>query len=223
MEVILLDLKKTLKKIKLNESMISMFLGVFIVVLVGILVVNYIRTSNNGKISQTAEEDINLPATHVVEEGEDLWTIAEKYYDSGYNWVDIAEENDIDNPNMVSVGEEITIPDTSPIVLGDSSEENVYTETPSPTITLIETTSNTITPVETLFDNIEGNNDTQKVETQKDDIIIGDTYTVVRGDTLWDIAERAYGDGFKWKEIAEANDLVNPSLIHRGNEFTIPR
>ncbi|MYS85417.1 LysM peptidoglycan-binding domain-containing protein [Embleya scabrispora] len=34
----------------------------------------------------------------------------------------------------------------------------------------------------------------------------GATYTVQRGDTLWDIAERTLGDGARWHEIAELND-----------------
>ncbi len=50
-----------------------------------------------------------------------------------------------------------------------------------------------------------------------------DTYTVVRGDNLWKIAVRAYGDGYKWVDIARANKLVNPNLIHAGNVLVIPR
>jgi len=53
--------------------------------------------------------------------------------------------------------------------------------------------------------------------------ITGNTYTVVKGDNLWDIAVRAYGDGFRWPDIARANHLANPSLIHPGNFFIIPR
>ncbi|MFE5327253.1 LysM peptidoglycan-binding domain-containing protein [Embleya sp. NPDC056575] len=34
----------------------------------------------------------------------------------------------------------------------------------------------------------------------------GPTYTVQRGDTLWDIAERTLGDGARWQEIASLND-----------------
>jgi len=50
-----------------------------------------------------------------------------------------------------------------------------------------------------------------------------DTYTVVRGDNLWEIAVRAYGDGYKWVDIARANKLANPNLIHSGNVLVIPR
>ncbi len=53
--------------------------------------------------------------------------------------------------------------------------------------------------------------------------ITGGSYTVVQGDNLWNIAVRAYGDGFKWVEIARANNLANPNLIHSGNIFTLPR
>lgn len=33
----------------------------------------------------------------------------------------------------------------------------------------------------------------------------GASYTVKRGDTLWEIAEGAYGDGAQWTKILEAN------------------
>ena len=53
--------------------------------------------------------------------------------------------------------------------------------------------------------------------------ITGNSYTVISGDNLWDIAVRAYGDGYRWVDIAEANNLANPDLIHRGNVFKLPR
>jgi nucleoid-associated protein YgaU len=53
--------------------------------------------------------------------------------------------------------------------------------------------------------------------------ISGASYTAQAGDTLWDIAVRAYGNGEKWTEIAKANNLTNPQIIHRGNSFTLPR
>jgi len=48
------------------------------------------------------------------------------------------------------------------------------------------------------------------------------TYTVVSGDTLWAIAERFYGDGNKYPQIAEASGISNPDLIHPGQVVTIP-
>jgi LysM repeat protein len=48
------------------------------------------------------------------------------------------------------------------------------------------------------------------------------TYTVVSGDTLWDIAERFYGDGSKYQVIADASGISNPDLIQPGQELTIP-
>lgn len=53
--------------------------------------------------------------------------------------------------------------------------------------------------------------------------ITGNSYTVVKGDDLWNIAVRAYGDGYKWVNIAKANQLANPSIIHSGNILKIPR
>ncbi len=48
------------------------------------------------------------------------------------------------------------------------------------------------------------------------------TYTVVAGDSLWQIAINQYQDGFMWSNIAKANNLVNPNLIHPRNVFVLP-
>lgn len=53
--------------------------------------------------------------------------------------------------------------------------------------------------------------------------ITGNNYTVLKGDNLWKIAVRAYGDGYKWVEIAKTNKLVHPGVIHPGNVLTLPR
>ncbi|AQT80130.1 lectin [Mycolicibacterium litorale] len=48
------------------------------------------------------------------------------------------------------------------------------------------------------------------------------TYTVESGDTLWAIAERFYGDGNRYPDIAAASGIANPDLIHPGQVVTIP-
>ena len=50
------------------------------------------------------------------------------------------------------------------------------------------------------------------------------TYVVVKGDSLSKIAQRAYGDGNKWRKIYEANkDVIkDPDLIYPGQSLRIP-
>jgi nucleoid-associated protein YgaU len=48
------------------------------------------------------------------------------------------------------------------------------------------------------------------------------TYTVVKGDTLWKIAEKQMGNGALYKKIVEANGIPNENLIHPGDVLVIP-
>ena len=47
-------------------------------------------------------------------------------------------------------------------------------------------------------------------------------YEVKEGDTLWSIAEKEYKDGYKWTEIARANNLSDPDDIEKGMKLTLP-
>jgi hypothetical protein len=49
-------------------------------------------------------------------------------------------------------------------------------------------------------------------------------YTIVEGDTLWDIAQTMFGDGMKWRDIYNANtDVIsNPDSLDIGVTITIP-
>lgn len=50
------------------------------------------------------------------------------------------------------------------------------------------------------------------------------TYTVVRGDCLWNIAKKFYGNGSQYTKIYDANrdKIKNPNLIYPGQVLTIP-
>ena len=50
----------------------------------------------------------------------------------------------------------------------------------------------------------------------------GRYYTVVKGDTLWGIAQRFYGNGSRYPEIARANNISNPNIINVGQKLLIP-
>lgn len=171
-----MDLKKFLKTLKLNESSISMILGALVIVIVGILVVNYLKDRgflpNEGGVA-TNESSV---LTHQITEGETLWAISEKYYGDGYKWAAIAEANSLGNADQIEVGQSLSLPE-------------------------------------------EGSLQGEKVVNS----ITGTTYTAEKGDHLWGIAVRAYGDGYKWVEIARANNLRNPNLLFVGTVLTLPR
>ncbi|QQG41215.1 MAG: LysM peptidoglycan-binding domain-containing protein [Candidatus Woesebacteria bacterium] len=175
------DLKKFLKNLKLNEENISMVLGALVIVVVGVLIVNYFK-DKKGETLNGASVGSESQKEHIVVKGETLWSIAEDKYGSGYNWVDVKKANELKS-DTIEVGQKLTLPEVS-------AKKPTSTK---PTLTA-------------------------KVET-----VSGDTYTVVKGDTLWSISLRAYGDGYKWVSVAKANNLVNPNVIHVGNVLTLPR
>lgn len=48
------------------------------------------------------------------------------------------------------------------------------------------------------------------------------SHVIVAGDTFWDLAVKAYGDGVKWKAIAEANSAYKPRHLPIGGTLQIP-
>ncbi|MEK7616802.1 MAG: LysM peptidoglycan-binding domain-containing protein [Patescibacteria group bacterium] len=66
----------------------------------------------------------------------------------------------------------------------------------------------------------------QQTETTADDVSpenLPGKYTVKEGDTLFLIAEKYYKDGFKYPEIAKANNLTNVNAIEKGQVLEIPK
>lgn len=192
---------------KIGESYTSLILGIIVVVVSTILVVTVIKNraapapvqetssaSTEKSLEQVKAED--LPTTYTVVEGDDLWTISEKVYKSGYNWVDIANANKLTNPDIVEVGTKLTLPKVE--VKTAQVEEGSEVAMTQPTDSATSEVSNT-------------------------NAISGNSYTVVEGDILSEISVRAYNDEYKWVDIAKANKLENPDLIEVGQKLTIPR
>lgn len=48
------------------------------------------------------------------------------------------------------------------------------------------------------------------------------THVVQKGETLWGIARKYYGDGSKYMRLATANNIKNPNLIYPKQVLTIP-
>jgi len=72
------------------------------------------------------ETKATLPAKYTVVRGDNLWKISTRFYGTGYNWVMIASENKLANPNIIHAGNVLTIPKaevkagTYTVVKGDS-------------------------------------------------------------------------------------------------------
>jgi nucleoid-associated protein YgaU len=124
--------------------------------------------------------------TYTVAAGDNLWMIAEKVYGDGYQWVKIAQVNNLSHPGDIEVGDKLSIP-------------QVKKDVPT---------------VHTADDDMS---------TSVQQKIVVENYKVMPGDDLWDIAVRAYGDGYQWVKIAKANNLSEPNIIHKDNVLKIPR
>lgn len=188
-------LKSLLKTLKINENLISTVMGGVVVVVMAAMIFNYFKTFNKGgqitdeSAVNLSEEEVlskELPTTYKVVKGDDLWHISERFYNSGYNYVDIAKANKLVNASLIETGQELVIPK-------------------------VAAKKTTVVKAETK---------TAKIS------IEGGKYTTVKGDYLWSIAVRAYGDGYKWTAIYTANKAKignNPSRLFTGVELALPR
>jgi nucleoid-associated protein YgaU len=182
--------KDFLKSLKINENLVSTGMGVVVVVLAGVLLLNFFRsaqkaTDTSDRTSSTATETSSEAAAqpadgaaveskpavaggeYTVQEGDSLWKIAENAYGSGYAWTKIYDANkDVigQNPSTIETGTKLNLPGG--------------------------------------------------------DIAVAE-HTVVKGDNLWNISARYCGTGFAWTTIAARNNLPNPRLIEPGLKLTI--
>ncbi len=226
-------LDKVSKEIESNQSRLSMVLGALILLVIGILIFNYF---NKGKASlgpaqqnEQSQEDVspdNLPGKYTVKEDDTLFTIAEKYYQDGSKFEEIAKANNLGNADTIETGQVLQIPK---IELPNPTP----TETPQPSPT--ESPSETPVEVPTVSPTPESSPTTSSP--QKGDQLAtgggnntvwgpnieGNTYTVTEGDWLSTIAARAYGDILSYKKIADANNIQNPDYIVPGQVLKIPR
>jgi len=116
-----------------------MVLGIIVVFVVGSLVINYLKTNRSAIPEELLNQQNSVETsvkTHKVSKGENLWIIAEKYYDDGFKWVDIATENKLANASVLEIDQELVIPNISQaeISIEDELTEDVDTSTTSYTV-----------------------------------------------------------------------------------------
>lgn len=175
------------------DAFVSLVLGLAVVFVIGMMIFRYVKskypqtaqkpgqiqTQETPALDNTTNPPTNTPpgGAYTVKVGDTLWDIAGRQYNNSYKWVEIARANALVNPDLILVGQKLTLPK---LEKGETSS-----------------TSTDGRPKQS-------------------------RYTVVQGDTLWDISHRMYGDAYKWPQVARANMLANPDLIYPGNVLTLP-
>jgi LysM repeat protein len=166
-------------------------------------------------------------ATHVVQRGETLYSIARRY---GTTAQAIVQANSIANPSFIYAGQRLTIPSSS-VGGGTAAASGTYTVRRGDTLSSIAarhgTTVDAIVRANGLANpryivagqrlSIPGGGAVSGGGVQPSSG--GTTYVVRRGDTLSSIASR-YGTTIG--ALASANNLANPRLIHAGQRLRIP-
>lgn len=208
------NIKNILKAFKMNEDRFSTLLGVIVVFLVGMMMFNYFKSANlniwkgnvsedgasttmGGENADSATKDVN---TYKVVKGDDLWHIAERHYKSGYNYVDIIKENKLPANGRIEPGMELKLPKIEAKKM--TVKEPVAVKQAEKKVEVTPTPARTAGTIDL------------------------DTYTTQKGDSLWTISVRAYGDGFKWTKIYWENKAVigkNPNMLFSGVKLNLPK
>ena len=165
--------------------------------------------------------------TYIVQSGDTLTLIAIKFDTTVQA---IAELNDLQNPNLIYVGEILKIPTNSRGNLSAPSSRHyikTYIVQSGDTLTSIAKKFNTTVDKIALLNNITNPNliypgQILKIETSINSSIRGynfnTMYTVQKGDTLLGISRKLDVD---YKELIQKNDITNPNLIYPGEVLKI--
>ncbi|MFC1790217.1 LysM peptidoglycan-binding domain-containing protein [Patescibacteria group bacterium] len=197
------NLKGFLKTLKSQEKAFSRVLGFVVVLVIGYLIFNYFQPTSDNQFSIFENSNGKIttetsPSSEEEKREKDALGISQKYQvKTGDSLWDIAEKTYRSGYNWVDLASANNL--NSPYYL-EAGQELTLPQVEPKEITLA------------LSGSIETKN---KIDQN--------SYEIQENDSLWKIAIRAYGDGYRWGEIAAANHLENPSIIHTGNTLVIPR
>lgn len=212
------------QEVQTNQSKLSLVLGALIILVIGILIFNYFQRSKTDLgpaqtttvEEQVKQEDVSpdkLPGKYTVKEGDTLFLIAERYYQDGSKFEEIAKANNLTDVDTIVAGQVLEIPKLAEVATPSPSPIETPTATSPPS------SPTTSLPQQDAGQLGTGGGDT----TIWGPKILGNTYTVQEGDWLSTISARAYGDIFAYQKLAAANNISNPDLIFPGQVLVIPR
>ncbi len=194
--------KKEIKKksffsqIKWDESYVSLLIGIIVVVVIAILGIYFARSQ---KITQTSSTQFS-PSIQIQEKSNTSNTNVQRTYivKPGDSLWSISENFYKSGYNWVDIVKANNLENAGMIFAGNKL--------------IIPNAESKLATVNLNSQIAQGNQS-----------IAGNSYTIEKGDSLWSISVRAYGDGYSWIRIVRANSLSNPDLIFSGNVLEIPR
>ncbi len=172
--------------------------------------------------SADATTTTTIPATHTVAAGENLYRIGLKY---GISWVAIANANNLANPNILRVGQVLTLPgSTTPGPTPSPGTETTYVVQPGDNLyriglrfgiswVQIAEANGLVNP------NVIRVGDELKIPVDAPGPAPAFSHVVKPGETLFLISLQY---GVPWPSIAEANNLTSPYIIYVGQTLEIP-
>lgn len=130
--------------------------------------------------------------TYVVRSGDTLSEIAQRELGSSKRWRELVAANPGLDPARLGVGKRIRIPGAGAAHAAPVSASEPARKSPS------------------------------RPSAAEKPAASGKTWTVGAGESLWRIAEKALGDGKRWREIAALNPKVNPDRLSAGTVLVLP-
>ncbi|WP_406230254.1 LysM peptidoglycan-binding domain-containing protein [Nocardia sp. NBC_01009] len=161
-----------------------------------------------------------MPRIYTVEHGDTLFGIALQFYGDGMKFPIVAQANGIANPDLIFPGQNLQIPDLAPPPPPPPPRRppapGPEPEPPPPPILF-----RLLRPTDLL--NLRCEAIGCRIRTDEGPPVPAmTTHTVSPDDTLWDLAQRFYGDPRLFPLIAAANQIPNPNRIFPGQVLVIP-
>lgn len=168
------------------------------------------------EIQNTLDKIRRSYGTYIVRKGDTLWDIARKSTGNGMNYKQIQSMNNLNDKSIIRPGQQIIIPMKNPPGVSQQNQPETQGN-----VNVNEQTDNT----QQVSQVITNQTTTQPISKRKRVVpkssVKGTSYTIKKGDTLWDIAQATYGNGYKWKQIAQDNGLDENSIYYPGDTLIL--
>jgi len=176
---------------------------------------------------------------HIVKKGDTLAKISKKYYGTISYYDELAKYNKIENPDVINSGQIIKIPEVEDlkeiieyyvIKKGDtlSKISKKFYNSPNywqklaiynniENADILRTGDVLAIPQLWILNHYEHDCQDEQLQTEVS------YHTVKKGDTLWKICDKYYGNGKYYQALARYNRIENPNILNSGDKLLIPK